>query len=308
MRTYSECNPVQTQACDDGELRFSGLQLPGLDLPDCASGVGFSVVQTTTYRWTIAEDLASYAKAGIPGIGLYRPKLEELDEDVAIDAIRSSGLAVTSLSWVGGFTGSDGRKLDESLFDACEAVRFAAAVGAGTVAAFSGSAGPHIDRHARRVLSDGLKVLCDFAADLDVRIALHPFAKRGPRGRSVVGSLDEALHAIAAADRVNLGLVLDIGELSEEIGLLNRLPETASLVHAVRISDRRHRHDRRRHVADRTTRANAIVAAMLDAGYDGPVEFDLWSEEDRPVSDYGDLLADCRSRLEAVMTSSSRAT
>jgi len=295
---------VQTQACDDGELRISGLQLPGLELPESSSGVSLSVLQTTTYRWSVADDLTAYADAGIGGIALYRPKLEELEEDVAIDAIRSSGLAVTSVSWIGGFTGSDGRKLDESLFDACEAVRLAAAVGAGTVAAFSGSAGPHIERHARRVLSDGLKAVCDVAADLDVRIALHPFAKRGPRGRSVVGSLDEVLDALVTADRANLGLVLDVGELSDEAGLLDRLPEISSLVHVVRVSDRRHRSDRRRHCADRSTRGHSVVAALLESGYHGPVEFDLWSDEDRPVTEYSELLVDCRSRFESMMIAS----
>ncbi len=299
---------MQTQACDDGELRISGLQLPGLELHEVANGASLSVLQTTTYRWSVAEDLTAYADAGIGGIALYRPKLEELDEEVAIDAVRTSGLTVSSLSWVGGFTGSDGRKLDESLFDAREAIRLAAAVGAGTVVAFSGSAGPHIDRHARRVLCDGLKALCDVAADLDVRIALHPFAKCGPRGRSVVGSLNEAFDALVAADRANLGLVLDVGELSDEADLLSRVREISSLVHVARVSDRRHRNDRRRHCADRFARANAVVAALLDAGYNGPIEFDLWSEEDRPATDYGELLGDCRSRFEAMMLSSSRTT
>jgi sugar phosphate isomerase/epimerase len=205
---------VQTQACDDGELRISGLQLPGVAVPNTATGESgrFSVMQTTTYRWSLTEDLAGFAEAGVGGIALYRPKLEEMDEDAAIDAVRSSGLAVSSLSWVGGFTGSDGRKLSEALFDAREAVRFAAAVGAGTIATFSGSAGPHIDRHARRLFNDGLTALCDFAADVDVRIAIHAFAKRGCRARSVIGTLDEAIDAVRVADRSNLGLVLDLEE------------------------------------------------------------------------------------------------
>ena len=265
-------------------------------------------MQTTTYRWSVTEDLAGYAEAGIGSIALYRPKLEEMDEDAAIDAIRSSGLAVSSLSWVGGFTGSDGRKQEESLFDAREAVRFAAAVGAGTVAACSGSAGPHIDRHARRVLNDALTALCDFAADLDVRIALHPFAKRGCRNRSVVSSLDEAIEIVLAVNRPNLGLLLDLEELSEEVELLIRAGDVAPLVHVVRISDRRHRQDRRRHFVDRVARANAVVAALFDAGYHGPIEFDLWTEEDRPIAEYGDLLGECRSRFEAIVTSSARAT
>jgi sugar phosphate isomerase/epimerase len=300
---------VQTQACDDGEFRISGLQLPGVAVPNASTSESerFSVMQTTTYRWSLAEDLTGFAEARVGGIALYRPKLEEMDEDAAIDAVRSSGLAVSSLSWVGGFTGSDGRKLSEALFDAREAVRFAAAVGAGTIAAFSGSAGAHIDRHARRLLNDGLTALCDFAADADVRVAIHPFAKRGCRGRSVVGSLDEAVDAVLAAERPNLGLVLDLEELHDELDLLSRAGDLVPLVHVVRISDRRHRHDRRRHFLDRVARTNAIVAALCDAGYDGPVEFDFWTGDDRATCEYVNLLGECRSRFEAIMACLARA-
>jgi sugar phosphate isomerase/epimerase len=231
--------------------------------------------------------------------------LEEVEEEVAIDAIRSSGLNVTSLSWVGGFTGSDGRRQEEGLFDAQEAVRFAAAVGSGTVGVCSGSTGQHIDRHARRLLNDALGKLCDFAADAEVRIALHPFSNRSGRARQIIATLDETLEAIAAASRPNLGLVLDIAELAGEEDLLGRIAEVAPFVHVIRISDRRHRLDRRRHFSDRPTQAAAIVTTMLETGYAGPVEFDLWSDEDRPASEYDDLLADCRSRFEAIAVASS---
>ncbi|MBA3314936.1 MAG: sugar phosphate isomerase/epimerase [Planctomycetota bacterium] len=279
--------------------------MSGLQLPEAAATGGMldaaralAVTQTTTYRWSLADDLAGYARAGIGGIGLYRPKLEELEEDLAIDAIRSSGLTVTSLSWVGGFTGSDGRKQDEALYDAGEAVRLAAAVGAGTVAVCSGGSGQHIGRHARRLLNDALLPLCDMAAELDVRIALHPFASAG-RPRSVITTIDETIEAIGAADRSNLGFVFDIAEFGAETKLVERVRDVASLVHVVRLSDRRLLTDRRRHFVDRSTPVAAVVNAFLDTGYDGPFEFDLWSDDDCSAADYEEVLADCRFRFES---------
>ena len=258
-----------------------------------------AVIQTTTLRWSLADDLAGYARAGIAGIGLYRPKLEEFEEDLAIHLVRSSGLAVSSISWVGGLTGSDGWSQDEALFDAGEAIRFAAAVEAGTVCVVSGGAGSHITRHARRLLCDGLKKLCDIAAQFDVRVSLHPFSAPAARRQSVLTSLDELLEVIAAVGEPQLGLVFDLAELSREQNLLARIPEVAELIHVVKLCDRRARTDWQRQFADGPVPLTAVAAALVDAGYDGPFEFDLWSDTGRPVADYEGLLACCRGRFES---------
>jgi sugar phosphate isomerase/epimerase len=280
---------------------MSGLQLPEATAPAGALDAtrSLAVSQTTTYRWSLADDLLRYLRAGIGGIGLYRPKLEEVEEDFAIDAIRSSGLNVTSLSWVGGFTGSDGRKHDEALFDASEAVRLAAAVGAGTVAVCAGGSGQHIESHARRLLNDALLPLCDLAEEVGVRIALHPFSNRVAKSRSVISTLQETLDAIRIADRPNLGMIFDFTELAAEPNLAERVGEIASLVHVIRLTDRRPRSDRRRHFAGRIAAAAPVINAFVDAGYAGPLEFDLWSDDQGSAATYDELLSECRFQFEA---------
>jgi sugar phosphate isomerase/epimerase len=300
---------VRTNASRDGDLRISGLQLPD----DAATGGGstaaksLAVNQTATYRWTLGEDLAGLSRAGIAGIGLYRPKVEEVEEEEAIDMIRSSGLAVSSLSWVGGFTGSDGAKQDEALYDAAEAVRFAAAVGAGTVGVISGGSGNHILKHARRLLIDALKRLCDQAGEVDVRLALHPMSGAISSGQSILRALDETLDVVEAARRPNLGFVFDLAELSREAELMGRISQVASYVHLVRLSDRRPRTDRRR-FWDGPLPVAGTVQAFVDAGYDGPFEFDFSAESNAEGADYDGLLAACRSRFESfVVADDSRA-
>jgi len=279
---------------------MSGLQLP----EDAATGGGptaacsLSVNHTASYRWTLAEDLAGFARAGIGAIGLYRPKLQEVDEDEAIDLIRASGLAVSSLSWVGGFTGSDGAKSEEALYDAAEAVRFAAAVDAGTVGVVSGGSGNHITKHARRLVADALKRLCDDAGELGVRLALHPLSAATSSDQSIVTTLRETLDLIDATDRPNLGFIFDLAELAREPDLASRIPEVAHLVHAVRLSDRRG-HSAGRRCGGPLTPAST-VRAFADAGYEGCFEFDPWPHERDPAADYHALLAGCRSRFEAI--------
>ncbi len=295
-------------ACQETDFRISGLQLPddettGTLLTDRR----LAVCQTTTYRWPLAEDLNRYARNGIGGIGLYRPKLEELDEEDAIELVRSSSMPISSLSWIGGFTGCDGSRQCDALFDAAETTRIAAAVGAGTVAVVSGGVGNHIRKHARRLLNDSLELACDQAADFDVRLSLHPLTGPRSRTRSVLTNLDDTLDMIAAVDRPNLGLLFDLAELGGEADLLQRIPEIVSHVHVVRLTDRRNRAGAGRSPGEGSPSAAAIARAFVEAGYEGPFEFDLWSDVDRPASDYENLLVAIRSRFEAFGLDAARA-
>jgi sugar phosphate isomerase/epimerase len=298
-----ELTYVRTDAWRDADPRMSGLQLPqsAADTEGRSALRSLAVSQTTTYRWTLAEDLAGFAEAGIAGIGLYRPKVEEVEEDAAIDLIRASGLTVSSLSWAGGFTGSDGTTQAEALFDAGEAVRLAAAVGAGTVALVSGGSGGHITKHARRLAVDAFRRLGDEAGEMDVRLAIHPLSPAACSGQSVLTTLGQALEAVSATGCENVGLVFDLFQFSREPDLLARIPSVAPHVHVVRLSDRRARADRWR-LGDGAFAAGAVVQAFLDAGYDGPFEFDLWHDATAAGhGGYEDLLAACRLRFESFL-------
>ena len=112
-----------------------------------------SVSETTTFRWPFEEDVAQYAAAGIPAIGVWRQKLSDCGLPKAVDLLGRSGLNVSHLFWAGGFTGSDGRSFRESVEDATEALRTAAALNCRTLVVYSGPRAGHTHNHARRLLS-----------------------------------------------------------------------------------------------------------------------------------------------------------
>ena len=69
-----------------------------------------AISQLSTLRWSFEQDAQAYTARGFKGIGIYRPKLEDFGLDrTPSSCLAESSLSVTSLSWVGGFTGSDGR-------------------------------------------------------------------------------------------------------------------------------------------------------------------------------------------------------
>jgi sugar phosphate isomerase/epimerase len=133
-----------------------------------------SMNEITTFRWSFEEDVENYQQAGYRSIGVWRQKLSDGDEDRAIDLVTESGLVVSNLMWAGGFTGSDGRTLAESIDDAAEAIRLAAALQAGCLVVYPGGRNNHTYRHAGRVLRSALDQLLPLAETADVPLAIEP--------------------------------------------------------------------------------------------------------------------------------------
>jgi sugar phosphate isomerase/epimerase len=133
-----------------------------------------SMNEITTFRWSFDEDVENYQAAGYQAIGVWRQKLVDGDEDQVIDLLAGSGLRVSNLAWAGGFTGSDGRTLAESVDDAAEALRLAAALAAGCLVIYTGGRNNHTYRHAGRLLRTALDQLLPLAETLDVPLAIEP--------------------------------------------------------------------------------------------------------------------------------------
>lgn len=296
---------VHTDALTESGIRLSGLQLPEIlaeNSPDDSAPI-LSLCQTTTYRWSLTDDLVHYPASGISAIGLYRPKVEEFEEDLAIDLIRSSNLTISSLSWIGGLTGCDGNPQAEALYDARESMRFAAAIQAGTVAIITGGLGRHIGKQAHRLMLDALRHLCDEAETLGLRLALHPFSSTRMKGRTLIRSLADTLNVIEKMNRPCLGILLDLQELANDPDLPGAVSSITPLVHCVRITDRRPRlGGERQRLSERLTGQAGLIRELVHAGYHGPIEIDLWSEHDHPVEHYDLLIRECRVGYEVLQS------
>ena len=284
------------------ELRLSGLQLPEDRLParSASANTLLSVSQLATFRNSLLEDIAAWSMAGIHSIGLFRPKVAESEEEWTIELICESQVGVSSLNWIGGFTGCDGSRHAEAVFDACEAVRFAGAVGAGTVCAITGARGNHIGSHAQRIVVDALREVCDAAGEQGMRISLH--APSGMlRPLSLAKRLDEQCGLIARVKRDNLGLVFDAFEWGGDLDVLANLSEWMHFVHLVKLADRRNRgEDQRRPLGEGSLPLGILVRTLRAAGYAGLFEVDPWNENGRR-SDYCRLLGETRQQFDRLL-------
>lgn len=162
-----------------------------------------SLNQATTRRWSVREAIEGCARAGVPGIGLWREPVAEAGVATTAKLIRNAGLRVTSLCRGGFFTRPDTHT------DNCQAVDEAAALGADVLVLVSGGLPPgSCDlEDARAQIRDGIAELAPYAREHDVRLGIEPLHPMFCSDRCAVVTLDQAIEL--AAPFADVGVVVD---------------------------------------------------------------------------------------------------
>jgi sugar phosphate isomerase/epimerase len=273
--------------------------------PAAPAATRLSINETTTYHWNFIEDVAGYCEAGIEAIGVWRPKLVQFGEERGAMLVRDMGLTVTSLSWAGGFTGSNNCTFEEAVDDARDAIRLAGRLRANCLSLVSGTRAGHTTRHARRLVTQAIQELAAEANRHRVFLALQPMSPLVGQQWSFVNSLDETLEIIGASGVDCARIAFDVYHLFREPRLLERVPEIAPRVAVVQLNDFR---DPPRSEIDRCLPGDGeiplrdIVQAFLAADYSGHFEIGVWSEEVWSA-DYVEVLKTCRERFDGLVGS-----
>lgn len=263
-----------------------------------------SMNEMTTYRWSFEEDVAQYANAGIQGIGVWRQKLSDFGEEKGIELLEESGLQVSNLLWAGGFTGSDGRTLRESIEDAEEAVRLAAEMNAGCLVVYSGGRAGHTHNHARRLVKEAMKELAPLTDELNVTLALEPMHLGCATEWTFLTSLDDTLALLDMVGSPKLKLTFDTYHLGQSPQVVERLAEVADRIAVVHLGDGKsppnHEQNRSR-LGEGAIPLKEIVGALTAAGYDRFYDVELMGE-DLEAADYRDLLVQSKEAFEQLFT------
>lgn len=262
-----------------------------------------SMNETTTFRWSFEEDVAQYAAAGIPAIGVWRPKLSDYGEAKAAELLQARGLKVSHLLWAGGFTGSEGRTFRQSLDDARDALRTAAALGAQSLVVYSGARAGHTYNHARRLLRDALKELAPMAAELKVVLALEPMHPGCAAEFTFLTRLEEVQEFLTALDHPQVKMVFDTYHLGQEPDVVAQIPQIAAQVALVQLGDAHQApqgEQNRCRLGEGRIPLAEIVTAFAAAGYDGYYDVELLGEEIEAL-DYPELLRHARQAFEMLV-------
>lgn len=245
-----------------------------------------SLNTATTKRLTLAEALQVAVEAGLTWVGLWRDRIEEVGTAEAVALVRRSGLAVSSLCRGGFLTAADAAGQQQALEDNRTAVQQAQALDTSELVLVVGGLpeGDHDLVAARQRVADRLADLVPYAREHGVRLALEPLHPMYAADRAVLSTLGQALDLASPYSSAEVGVVVDTfhvwwdPQLAEQVARAGRehriaayqvcdfnLPIAADALLS------------RGMMGDGVVDFASITRLLADAGYEGPVEVEIFN-------------------------------
>ncbi len=264
--------------------------------------------EVSTYRWSFEQDLFHYAAAGYEAIGVWRHKLSDFGEEEGVDLLAETGMRVSHLMWAGGFTGSDGRSLNDAIDDGLHAIRLAGATNAGCLIVFPGGRNNHILSHAERLFRIALDNLISLAEAAEVTLAIKPMHLASAREWTFLTDLESTIALIESINSPHLKLVLDTYHFGHDQAVIANLREIVPHLALVQLGDRQVPPSgcgQRCPLGEGVIPLGMILAELLEAGYTGDFDVDLSNAGIQPRS-YQQVLSDSRQQFQQWMPSFSK--
>lgn len=252
-----------------------------------ASLARLSINQETIKQWSLPELAEGCVKAGIGQVGLWRAPIQAYGVERTARLLSDAGLTVTSLCRGGFLTALDPAERTRALDDNRRAVDEAAAVATGTLVLVSGGLPPGCrDLYgARERVAEALAELAPYAAERGVRLAIEPLHPMFASDRCVVSTLAQALDLAERFPAERVGVVVDTYHLWWD----DRAPAeiaragAGGRIHAFQLADWITPLPAgvllgRGQLGDGSVDFRAFRTAVEAAGYDGPIEVEIFNE------------------------------
>ncbi|MFF9639342.1 sugar phosphate isomerase/epimerase family protein [Streptomyces bacillaris] len=246
-----------------------------------------SINQETIKQWSLPELAEGCVKAGIGQVGLWRAPIQAYGVERTARLLSDAGLTVTSLCRGGFLTALDPAERVRALDDNRRAVDEAAAVATDTLVLVSGGLPPGSrDLYgARERVAEALAELAPYAAERGVRLAIEPLHPMFASDRCVVSTLAQALDLAERFPAERVGVVVDTYHLWWD----DRAPAeiaragAGGRIHAFQLADWITPLPAgvllgRGQLGDGSVDFRAFRAAVEAAGYDGPIEVEIFNE------------------------------
>lgn len=252
--------------------------------------------QLTTFRWAFDEDVHYYRQAGYGAMGVWRRKLSDFGEERAAELLIDNGMRVSNLLWAGGFTGNDGRTLEENLDDAKSAIKTAAMLRAGCLVVYTGGRNNHTERHADRLVRGVLDELLPVAVDCGVTLAVEPMHPACCAEWTILTSLEATADLLDDYRSPRLKMVYDAYHFplrGEDLAHLGEITPSIAVVH-LGDSLAPHSIDQERcPLGEGRMPLGEIITCLLESGYSGDFDVELMGAAVE-ACDYRTLLSDSR--------------
>lgn len=265
-----------------------------------------SINQETIKQWSLPELMEGCVKAGIDKVGLWRAPVQAYGVERAGRLLADAGISVTSLCRGGFFTALDPAERARALDDNRAAVDEAAALSTDTLVLVSGGlpAGSKDLHGARERIADALSVLAPYAAERGVRLAIEPLHPMFASDRCVVSTLSQALDLAERFPAEQVGVVVDTYHVwwDDQAPAQIARAGAGGRIHSFQLADWITPLPAgvllgRGQLGDGSVDFRAFRALVEAAGFEGPVEVEIFNEE-LWARDGAEVLAEVAARYE----------
>ncbi len=241
-----------------------------------------SISEVTTYSWSFERDVRTFARYGIPAMGIWRQKLADYGEEKGAELLAETGIDVSNVYFAGGFTGHDGHSFQDAVDDAEQAIETASLLQADCLTIYTGARAGHTKSHACRLIQMALEQLLPVAEVNDVVLALEPMHARAGADWTFLTNLESALDFVNSMGSRHLKLALDTyhwGRSRKLYSLLHQLVPQLAVVFLGDASSSPDEEQNRCLLGEGNISLERLVAALLAHGYDGCFDVRLMGEE-----------------------------
>jgi sugar phosphate isomerase/epimerase len=258
----------------------------------------------TTKRLTLAEAIDATRRAELSHIGLWRDRVAEAGLETAARLVADSGLTVSSLCRGGFLTASDAAGRAAALADNRAAIVEAATLGTRELIMVVGGLvdGDKDLQAARGRVADRIDELVPYAEEHDVRLVLEPLHPMYAADRAVLSTLRQALDVAAPYPSATVGVVVDTfhvwwdPELDDQIARAGAEGRLASYqVCDFNLPIAADALLSRGMMGDGVIDFASISRWVAEAGYDGPVEVEIFNA-DIWAADADEVLSTMKTR------------
>ena len=247
----------------------------------------YNVCCWSTPNNTWREDIEQSAGIGATAVGLFEGKFADGDDAAILDALGEHGIAagiVMPRNWtilptpLDPASVGDWKQKTDAICASIE--RYAKFKPAGIMVG-PGVSGDPLRRFGPEHVAEGLALTARTAAEYGLKIAFEPLSLR--RG-AAVATIPETIAVMDEAGRDNVGILMDVWHNWDQDDLLAHMRRHIHRFLGIQVNDYRNPTRSwcdRVFPGDGVNACTPIIATLLDAGYEGWWDFEVFSDDGR---------------------------
>jgi sugar phosphate isomerase/epimerase len=242
-----------------------------------------SINQYSVRQLGLEQFLQRCRDEGISNVGLWREKVHEVGIEKAKALIAETGLKVSSLCRAGFFPYDNEMQRRKSIEENRKAIDEAAALGTPLVVLVCGGMAAAGLLASRRMVEEGIANLVPYAAQRGIRLGIEPLHPMFAADRSVVVTLAQANELAAQFPLEIVGVVIDAYHVWWDPALDREIARAAGRIFGFHLSDwilpLSDILNGRGLMGDGYIELADIAAMVEQAGYEGPIEVEIFNQD-----------------------------